>query len=374
MQDQPNNSVTTRPALTMGKAGASFAGDITFTDVGFHVHGRDILKNISLRFQAGKVTCLLGKSGCGKTTVLRLAAGVLRPTQGSIAIDGLEMASAKTFVPPERRNVGLMFQDYALFPHLNVLQNVTYGLYNLSKAEARLAGMRALERVGLGHMAGLYPNRLSGGEQQRVALARAIVPRPQVLLMDEPFSGLDMRLRERVRTDALAIVRETRATAVLVTHDPMEAMEFADYIYLMKSGRIVQHGTPDQLYRSPASVSVARFFDSFNQFSGVVRKGRIGLPIGDIAVTNMDEGQAVDVLVRPNGIGLADNSHGFEAYVLSARALAGRVKLNLMVQGVEEPVQAVVSGRAELTAGQSLRFVMDARGTLVFKKEDFSPI
>jgi iron(III) transport system ATP-binding protein len=374
MQDQPHSNMTTSPGLTMGKAGASFAGDITFADVGFAVHGRDILNAISLRFQAGKVTCLLGESGCGKTTVLRLAAGVLRPTAGSIAIDGMEMAGPSGFVPPERRNVGLMFQDYALFPHLSVLQNVTYGLYNLSRAEARLAGMRALERVGLGHMAGLYPNRLSGGEQQRVALARAIVPRPQVLLMDEPFSGLDMRLRERVRADALAIVRETRATAVLVTHDPMEAMEFADYIYLMKAGRIVQHGTPEQLYRSPASVAVARFFDSFNQFSGRARKGIVELPIGNVSVPEMDEGQAVDVLVRPNGIGLAEGHTGFEAYVLSARALAGRVKLNLMVQGLEDPVQAVVSGRQDVAVGQSLRFVMDPRGALVFKKETFGPI
>lgn len=355
-------------SLSHGRAGASFAGAIEFQDVSFSTSRARIISDISLTFEAGRITCLLGPSGCGKTTVLRLAAGVARPTSGRILLEGREVAGPSVFVPPERRNIGLMFQDYALFPHLTVLQNVVYGLYAVSPEDARKAALTALDRVGLAALSDRFPNRLSGGEQQRVALARAIVPRPQVILMDEPFSGMDQRLREQVRADTLAVVRETRATAVLVTHDPMEAVEFADYIYLMRSGSILQRGTPQELYAEPLDASAARFFASYNQFPGRVRDGRVDTPMGQVSAGQFAEGQVVDVLVRPTAITLAPGHEGVEAYVLESRFLGEHQRLSLAFPGQETPVTATLGRAQHVLQGGTRRFVMDATGIHVFKR------
>ena len=166
-------------------------------------------------------------------------------------MDGREVSGPRTFLEPERRGIGLMFQDYALFPHMTILQNIMFGLKDLSAAEAGVAARRALSRVGLEHYANEYPHTLSGGEQQRVALARSIAPRPGVLLMDEPFSNLDRRMRDAIRDETVAILRETGATTIVVTHDPEEAMRIADRIVLMRSGAIIQQGEAEEIYRAP---------------------------------------------------------------------------------------------------------------------------
>ena len=256
-----------------GKAGPVFAGQVAFENVSYDIRGKKILHDVSLKAEAGKIACLLGPSGCGKTTVLRLAAGILRPTSGRILLDQYEVAGPTRFLPPERRNIGLVFQDFALFPHMTAQENVAYGLYALERKEAlRVAGL-ALERVGLAHAMTRYPTSMSGGEQQRVALARAIVPRPQVVLLDEPFSGLDQRLKDSVRDETLALLRETRATAILVTHDPDEALSFADHIHVMQDGRIAQSGKPEDLIHRPNNRGVARFFRNYNSFRSVVKAG-----------------------------------------------------------------------------------------------------
>ncbi len=364
----PDTGVTHEAPRSHGRAGASFAGAIEFQAVGFSTARATILRDISLTFAAGRITCLLGPSGCGKTTILRLAAGVAQPTTGRILLEDQVVAGPNTFVPPEQRNIGLMFQDYALFPHLTVLQNVVYGLYALSSEDARRAALTALDRVGLADLADRYPNRLSGGEQQRVALARAIVPRPQVILMDEPFSGLDQRLRDRVRADTLAVVRETRSTAVLVTHDPMEAVEFADYIYLMRQGGIVQRGTPQDLYTSPVDAAAALFFASYNLFTGRVRSARVETPLGPIAAPGFADGDAVDVLVRPAAINLAPGHDGVEAYVVESRFLGEQQRLSLAFPGLETPVIATLDRSAMVKPGGAHRFVMDVTGIHIFKK------
>ncbi|NMD09222.1 MAG: ABC transporter ATP-binding protein, partial [Phyllobacteriaceae bacterium] len=367
-QDEPLSQLQAQQARSHGRAGASFAGAIEFRAVGFSTARATILHDISLTFEAGRITCLLGPSGCGKTTVLRLAAGVARPTAGRILLEGREVAGPSTFVPPEQRNVGLMFQDYALFPHLTVLQNVVYGLYAVSTEDARKAALTALERVGLVDLADRFPNRLSGGEQQRVALARAIVPRPQVILMDEPFSGLDQRLRDHVRADTLAVVRETRSTAVLVTHDPMEAIEFADYIYLMRSGGIVQRGTPQELYSEPRDAAAAQFFASYNLFSGRVQGGQVATPLGPVAATGHADGSTVDVLVRPTAVALSPGHEGVEAYVLESRFLGEHQRLSLAFPGHETPVIATLDRSRLVSQGGAHRFVMDETGIHIFKK------
>lgn len=200
----------------------AFAGRLSFDDVGRTYGSTTVLKGVSFEAEPGELVCLLGPSGCGKTTLLRIASGVEAPTRGRVLIDGEEVAGPSRFVPPEQRSVGLMFQDFALFPHLNIADNVAFGLRALPRAEARAEALALLTRVGIAHHADSYPDTLSGGQQQRVALARAIAPRPAVLLMDEPFSGLDVQLRDTMQTETRALLKETRATSLMVTHDPVE--------------------------------------------------------------------------------------------------------------------------------------------------------
>ena len=203
-----------------GTAGASIPAQLAFENLVQVYDSLRALDGVSLTIEPGEIVCLLGHSGCGKTTLLRIAAGVEAPTSGRVLMDGREVSGPRTFLEPERRGIGLMFQDYALFPHMTILQNNMFGLKDLSSAEAGVAARRALSRVGLEHYANEYPHTLSGGEQQRVALARSIAPRPGVLLMDEPFSNLDRRMRDAIRDETVAILRETGATTIVVTHDP----------------------------------------------------------------------------------------------------------------------------------------------------------
>ena len=243
------------------------------------------------------------------------------------------MAGPNRFVPPEKRNIGLMFQDFALFPHLSIIENVAFGLRSLPRQEANRVALHALERVGLAHYAESYPHHLSGGEQQRVALARAVVPRPQVMLMDEPFSGLDQRLRDSVRSETLALLRETRASSLMVTHDPVEAMGLADRIFLMRQGRLIQSGTPEELYHQPADAAAARFFSDINEFTARVRNGRAETPLGSFAVPAGYAGAQALVMVRPQGIRVSKAETGIEGYVLETRFQGDDVQLHHPVQG-----------------------------------------
>jgi iron(III) transport system ATP-binding protein len=236
------------------------------------------------------VLCLLGPSGCGKSTLLRIAAGVERPSSGRILLDEQEVAGPNRFMPPEKRGVGLMFQDFALFPHLSILDNVAFGLKSLTRSEAKAEAHAALERVGLGHYAGEYPHILSGGEQQRVALARAIAPRPSVLLMDEPFSGLDPRLREKMREETLAILHETHATCIVVTHDAEEAMRMGDRVVLMRKGSVAQIGKALDLYRAPKDILAARTFSDLNELPARVEQGSAVTPLGRFSVGALPDG------------------------------------------------------------------------------------
>ena len=243
-------------------------------------------------------------------------------------LDDLEVAGPSRFVPPEKRGVGLMFQDYALFPHMTILANVMFGLTSLDPAGAERAARAALGRVGLEDYAVDYPHALSGGEQQRVALARAIVPRPSVLLMDEPFSGLDRRLRDSVRDETLSVLRETRATAVIVTHDPEEAMRMADRIALMRRGRLVQVGTPEQLYVGPADLFAARFFSELDEIDGEARGGTVDTPLGRFPRQRPCRRRAADRRDPPAGLsdrrGRDRNSGPGAAATVPRRGFAGR--------------------------------------------------
>jgi iron(III) transport system ATP-binding protein len=249
---------------------------------------------------------------------------------------------------------------------LTIIENVAFGLRHLRRFEALNEAEKALSRVGLAQYGKSYPHVLSGGEQQRVALARAIVPRPQVMLMDEPFSGLDLRLRESVRSETLALLKETRATTMLVTHDPFEAMELADRILLMRQGRLVQAGTPEQLYRQPVDALAARFFCDLNEITATARRGKVETPLGTFAAGKLQDGQKALVMIRPHGFSRASAEPGVEGYVLSRHFLGDLTQCSVVFRGIEAPLLLRLAAKGAPEAGQSALFSIEPEHVLVF--------
>ena len=274
------------------------------------------VENLSLTLSSGQVTCLLGPSGCGKSTTLRIAAGVERQDKGEVWIAGELISDGKKLhMSPEHRSIGLMFQDFALFPHLSILENVLFGIKSQgSKTVLHSRGMSLLERVNLSASFDKYPHMLSGGEQQRVALIRAIAPKPKVLLMDEPFSGLDNRLRDDIRDQTLALLKEEKTAVLLVTHEPAEAMRMADTIALMHNGSIVQEGAPYNIYNKPHDAAVASFFSDVNIINGVVKHARIDTLFGMFITPGIDDGTSVQILIRPQHLKIDFDRQGKGPY------------------------------------------------------------
>jgi iron(III) transport system ATP-binding protein len=254
------------------------AESITIEGVSKEYSGGSLaLRAVSLAVEPGTFVVLLGPSGSGKTTLLRCLAGIERVTAGQISIGGATVASGQVHVPPDRRNLSMVFQDYALWPHLRVRENVAFALRRsrLAKADARARTDAMLDRVGLGKLADRYPNELSGGEQQRVALARALVAGTGLILCDEPLSNLDADLRERMRVEISALVRESGATAIYITHDQAEAFALADQIGLLQAGQLIQFGRPEEIYTEPASPFVARFTGLSGELPVRIRDGAV---------------------------------------------------------------------------------------------------
>ncbi len=260
--------------------------------------GRRVVDDVSLTVMPGQVTCLLGPSGCGKSTTLRLIAGVDRQDAGTIHADGTLLCGDGVHVPPEARGIGLMFQDFALFPHLDVAGNVGFGLRG-ARAEVRAHVVALLDRVGMGRHIDRYPHELSGGEQQRVALARALAPKPRIMLMDEPFSGLDDRLRDDIRDETLAVLKAEGTAVLLVTHEPGEAMRMADEIALMRDGRIVQSGAPYNVYNAPVDRAAAAFFSDINVIDGKVNGALTQTAFGQFLAPGVPDGTDVEIVIRP---------------------------------------------------------------------------
>jgi iron(III) transport system ATP-binding protein len=263
-----------------------------------------------------------------------------------------------------------MFQDYALFPHLSVLKNVMFGLKDLSAREAEASARQALLRVGLEPFADKYPHTLSGGEQQRVALARSIAPRPGILLMDEPFSNLDRRMRDAIRDETVAILRETRATTIVVTHDPEEAMRIADRIVLMRRGRIVQQGTAEELYRRPRDLFAARFFCDFNELPGTVSGGQALCPLGAFPAPHLPEGAEAVVCIRPQAIRLRPDGSGLPGRLLSRRFLGEVELVQVNVPDIDVPLQARLHDPVQAHVGQDVGIAIDLKDVLVFAASD----
>ena len=278
-------------------------------DLGVSFAGVPVVSGVSLSLRAGEVVCMLGPSGCGKSTTLRLIAGVETPDGGEVLLDGEVIEGPDQSVPPERRSIGLMFQDFALFPHLTVGENIGFGLTG-PKAQRQARIEELLERVRLSHFIDVYPHQLSGGEQQRVALARALAPRPRVMLMDEPFSGLDNRLRDGIRDQTLDLLKEEGTAVVMVTHEPEEAMRMADRIALMRDGRIVQVGAPYTVYNNPVDRAAAAFFSDINVIRGTVAGALVTTPFGEFLAPGAPDGSLVDIVIRPQHLSLDFDRNG----------------------------------------------------------------
>ena len=274
------------------------------------------LDDVSLTAPAAKVLVLLGPSGSGKSTILRLVAGLEPVDAGEVRIGDEMVSSPGRTLPAEARRIGMVFQDYALFPHLTAAANVAFGLEKLTRADRDAQTLRWLDRVGLKHRAHAYPHELSGGEQQRVALARALAPKPRAVLLDEPFSGLDPVQRAELRDASLATLAETRTTTLFVTHDAGEALLVADRLAILKGGKLLQEGLPREAYDQPASIDAAAALGPINVYEGRAENGVIVTPFGAIASPSLNPGAAARAAVRAEALALTP---GARARVLEVR-------------------------------------------------------
>lgn len=305
------------------------------------------VRELNLDLEEGKILALLGPSGCGKTTTLRLLAGFEHPDAGVVEVGGRTVSARGIFVPPELRRIGMVFQDYALFPHMTVERNVAYGLPNGKKRKGRVA-----EVLNLTHLEGLedrMPHELSGGQQQRVALARALAPEPAVVVLDEPFSNLDATLRARVRAEMREILTSAGVTAIFVTHDQEEALSLADEVAVMFDGGIVQSAPPEELYHRPATREVAEFVGDANFLPGILENGRVNCLLGDIPAEGASDG-AVEVMLRPEALLLRALPDG-EATVVG-REFYGHDQLTKLRLDSGETLYSRLVGRTGFEEGQ----------------------
>lgn len=331
-------------------------------------HRQDaILRAVNLSLTTGEIGCLLGPSGCGKTTLLRAIAGFEHPHIGQITIQNQIMFSPQRAMPPEQRGIGMVFQDYALFPHLTVTDNIAFGLHRLPLAEQHVKTQQWLERLHLTSLAQRYPHQLSGGQQQRVALARALAPEPKLLLLDEPFANLDASLRESLSLEVRDLLKSLHASALLVTHDPTEAFTLADKIGVMQNGQIVQWDTPYHIYHQPIDRFVANFVGLGSFMRATMTSPRhistpLGLVHGQAGHTAEQYGE-VSVLVRPDDI-VFDPLSSFRAEVVY-KAFQGPNTLYHLKLLDQQVVLALFPSHIQLTLGANIGIRFDTGGHVV---------
>lgn len=369
-------------ALTVSLPDNTTLMALSLDDVHHTYAANQVVKGVSLEISPGEVVCLLGPSGCGKTTLLRIAAGLEVLQKGAVSLEGQTVASLRQrHLPPEKRNVGLAFQDSALFPHLSVLENVTFGLKQMPARKRRERAVELLAQLGMANYVDTYPHMLSGGQQQRVALARALAPTPKLMLLDEPFSSLDARLRDRIRDDTLHVLKKLGSATLLVTHDPEEAMFMADRIALMRDGRIIQTGTPRELYCTPVDPFVVTFFGEVNELSGTVKHGRVQTPVGKIDASWLPEGSKARIMIRPEALRLQEHdlptaahrhSHN-HSHVVMAKLLGRTSLIHLCAHGPdgqEAHLHARVPGVFLPQEGQPIDIDLDHSQVFIFQDED----
>jgi putative spermidine/putrescine transport system ATP-binding protein len=332
--------------------------------------GKPAVRDVSLSVQRGSLIALLGASGCGKTTTLRMVAGLETPDAGRILVDGRDV----TDLAPHHRRMGVVFQSYALFPHMDAAANVAFGMemHGTDRATRRQRGAEMLELVGLAEHAGKKPRQLSGGQQQRVALARALAIEPDVLLLDEPLSALDAKLREELRVEMRAIQRRVGATTMFVTHDQAEALAMADLVAVMDQGRIAQLGSPEEVFERPSSSFVAGFVGRSARFRGRIERGAVALPTGAVHAPGLPAAGMVEVFVRPHRmtvLGPGDAAENTLDGVLAAIDYTGEV-VQLVVDSAAGrlPVDLPTADGSwrDLRPGTALRIGWRAADTLWF--------
>jgi iron(III) transport system ATP-binding protein len=341
-----------------------------------HAYGEhEVVRNLSFALARGSIGCILGPSGCGKTTLLRCIAGFEPVTAGEIRLAGQVVSSPGRLVPPEKRRIGMVFQDYALFPHLTIADNIGFGLRALGPAGRRARVAELVKMVGLGESPDAYPHEISGGQQQRVALARALAPRPDLLLMDEPFSNLDVDLRERLSLEVREIIKASGATAVLVTHDQHEAFAMADEIGVMHAGRIEQWDSAYNLYHRPASRFVADFVGQgvflparvLNDRQVEIELGVLNGSIPDQCHQGCDvcgKGCSADVLLRPDDI-IHDDTSGLRAEVVH-KAFRGAEIMYTLRLGSGRKVLALVPSHHNHALGEHIGIRLDVDHVVAF--------
>jgi iron(III) transport system ATP-binding protein len=327
-----------------------------------------VIDALSFQVNRGEIVSLLGASGCGKTPALRTVAGFEPIRQGEIRIDHKLVSSPTLTVPPEQRSIGMVFQDYALFPHLTIRDNIGFGLRKKPAVDRRVQVNHLLEATGLDGMADRYPHELSGGQQQRVALARALAPRPTLLLMDEPFSNLDVELRERLSTEVRDLLKAEGISGILVTHDQHEAFAVSDKVGVMHGGRILQWDTPYNLYHQPNHRFVADFVGQGRFITGTVRSAQafdteLGLLQGNRAC-NLSAGEQVEILIRPDDI--VPDEHGNIAAVVRDKAFKGAEILYTLELATGTRLLSLFPSHADHHVGDEVRVRLDAEHLICF--------
>ncbi len=336
-----------------------------------------VVDGVDFRLESGQIACLLGPSGCGKTTLLRCIAGFEEIAAGEIRLHGEIVSTAGHRLPPEKRRIGMVFQDYALFPHLTVEENVAFGLGRKQPQDAHLRVRQLLATVGLHGQGDKFPHELSGGQQQRVALARALAPRPELILLDEPFSNLDVGLRERLSLEVREILKREGSTAIMVTHDQHEAFAMADEIGIMYEGRIQQWDVPYNLYHRPANRFVADFIGQGVLLPGIVVGGtnvemELGKLVSDVPVecsetcTDCHDGCDVDVLLRPDDV-VHDDRSPLQAEVLHKAFRGADILYTLRLTSGAE-VLSLVPSHHNHALGEKIGIRLDADHVIAFKK------
>ncbi len=326
---------------------------------------RPAVEHITFTVHQGEILCLLGPSGCGKTTVLRAIAGFERVTAGSIVLSGQLVSSPDVMVPTEERQIGMVFQEYALFPHLRVEKNIAFGLSHLSRTQQRAIVDDLLTLTGLRGLEQRYPHELSGGQQQRVALARALALRPVLLLLDEPFSNLDPDMASRMRQDLHALLRQTKTTAILVTHDHDEAFSMADRVAVLNRGRLEQFDTPEAIYHVPTTPFVADFVGQADFISGVVANDVVTTEIGDFPNTrHLATGTNVVVMIRPDDIHIVPTK-GANAHIL-ARQFKGSENVYTIQLPSGQVVHSSESSLSIYQTGTAIALRVVATHTVLF--------
>ena len=323
--------------------------------------------------QSGQIICLLGHSGCGKTTMLRLIAGLETPTEGSIQLERKVLWDPYQQVQAEERNIGFVFQDYALFPHLSVLENVMFGLKKIPKHERQSIAENALKHVSMSHHIHSYPHTLSGGEQQRVALARALAPKPHVLLMDEPFSNLDHRLRDQIRQSTIDILKQTSTTTIIVTHDPEEALQIADQIILMHQGKIIQSGTPKQLYFQPKTLFAARYFSDLNEIKTQIQDQQLHTIFGNIDIPkHLTSNNEIRCYFRPHQLRVnrIKTENSLAAKIISSNFLGYSQLLKLKIEAEDKVLIAYVEYSQHYDQADTVYLSLDLSQCFFYESND----